>query len=497
MARQIFAGIIAGTVVSALAVGTISVMTDLPGRPSPEATALDVPAGSEFTQSREDTEASLPAGEDPTEAVAAPEMTAASPDDLSQMENADTDPAAVPETGMAEGDLSAPQAAILEPNVSVDSDSPVLPSPQSIAPDVPETEEDLSISTDPAQPALSDISEETAAFPTEETPEVPTSEDASAGMAEDDMTVVDGENAAVPEAGTQDPIAPQDDATPPEVMEEITEGTSSEPSSTIGNLAENVETGRLPSVLDAVDEEPAEAEDGGEVEQEPAENLPALQAFATPFENPDEKPLMSIVLIDDGRSPIGLDALASFPYPLNFAINPAAPGAEAAMRRYRDAGFEVLVMADLPETASANDSEVAMQVILSAVPEAVAVMEGTGTGLQASREASEQLAPILLESGHGLVLFSSGLDTAQKLIAREGVPVVTVFRDFDGKGQNATVIRRFLDQAAFKANRDEGGVIMLGRLRADTVSALLLWGLQDRANRVALAPVSAVLMGDR
>jgi len=34
-------------------------------------------------------------------------------------------------------------------------------------------------------------------------------------------------------------------------------------------------------------------------------------------------------------------------------------------------------------------------------------------------------------------------------------------------------------------------------LRADTVSALLLWGLQDRANRVALAPVSAVLMGDR
>jgi hypothetical protein len=35
---------------------------------------------------------------------------------------------------------------------------------------------------------------------------------------------------------------------------------------------------------------------------------------------------------------------------------------------------------------------------------------------------------------------------------------------------------------------------MLGRLRPDTVSALLLWGLQDRASDVALVPISAVLL---
>ena len=34
---------------------------------------------------------------------------------------------------------------------------------------------------------------------------------------------------------------------------------------------------------------------------------------------------------------------------------------------------------------------------------------------------------------------------------------------------------------------------MVGRLRGETVSALLLWGLQDRAGSVALAPVSAIL----
>jgi polysaccharide deacetylase 2 family uncharacterized protein YibQ len=53
-------------------------------------------------------------------------------------------------------------------------------------------------------------------------------------------------------------------------------------------------------------------------------------------------------------------------------------------------------------------------------------------------------------------------------------------------------MRRFLDQAAFRAAQD-GSVVMLGRVRPDTISALLLWGLQDRAERVMLAPLSAVL----
>ncbi len=82
------------------------------------------------------------------------------------------------------------------------------------------------------------------------------------------------------------------------------------------------------------------------------------------------------------------------------------------------------------------------------------------------------------------------LTTAQKLAAKEGVPSATVFRDFDSKGQTAVVIRRFLDQAAFKAGRDNN-VVMIGRLRADTVQALMLWALQDRAETVAIGPVSA------
>jgi polysaccharide deacetylase 2 family uncharacterized protein YibQ len=115
--------------------------------------------------------------------------------------------------------------------------------------------------------------------------------------------------------------------------------------------------------------------------------------------------------------------------------------------------------------------------------------------VQTSREMADQLTQIILASGHGMLLQKSGLNTARKLAEREGIHAGTVFRDFDGNGQSASVMRRFLDQAAFRAGQ-EGGVVMMGRLQAETISALLIWGLADRASRVALVPVSKVLKQD-
>ncbi len=219
--------------------------------------------------------------------------------------------------------------------------------------------------------------------------------------------------------------------------------------------------------------------------------LPPIEAFAEPYENPRNLPLMSIVLIDDAES-FGAEALAEFPYPLTFAIDPTAPQAAEKMARHRVAGFEVVLLADLPKGAAPEEAAAQVESWLARVPEAVAVLEGTVTGVQGDRAVAERVTELVRRSGHGLVLQNRGLNTVQKLAAREGVPSAVVFRDFDGAGQTPVVMRRFLDQAAFRA-RQEGAVIMLGRVRPDTISALLLWGLQDRASRVALVPVSAVL----
>lgn len=485
MLRGVLGGFLTGTILSGLALGAASLLTAPPLGAPPEAAAVDVPAGSEFKQSRQDTEAALPGVDEVPAADSAPMVAPPAPDDLSSLEEADTAPASQPETGAAESTLTPPDAQSGSAGVDLDSDEPVLPSPQALAPEAPDDEDDLAISTEPAQPGLPEVEEESGVYQPAQ-PQAPGEDGEAAAMPQPGASTAAADAPKpAPEPATEP--APSADATEPAPMpapdpeseaEAESEGEA-EPSGTIGDLAENVTTDRLPSVTD----EAANSE----------ADLPPLQKFAVPFSNPEGKPLMAIVLIDDGQSPISHEALADFPYPVSYAVDAGWPGAAEAAEEYRAAGLEVLAMADLPPGASASDAEVAMQVYLSNVPGAVAVMEGTGSGLQSSRAATEQLIPILKESGHGLVLFSEGLDTARKLIAREGVPVASVFRDFDAKGQNATVIRRFLDQAAFKAGQEQGGVIMVGRLRAETVSALLLWGLQDRAGSVALAPVSAVL----
>lgn len=221
-----------------------------------------------------------------------------------------------------------------------------------------------------------------------------------------------------------------------------------------------------------------------------------VEVFAAPADNPDGKPMMAVVLLDDGldfeAKTTGLSALAELPYPVSFAVDAMLPDAKSRMAAYRGAGFEVLAMIDLPTGATARDAEVNLSVALDAVPEAVGLLEGVETGVQTTPDAGRQVAQILAQTGHGLVTQNRGLNTVQKLAARQGVPSAVVFRDFDGKGQTATVIRRFMDQAAFRASQ-EGGVIMLGRLREETLSALALWTLQDRASTVAMVPVSAAL----
>ncbi|MFU8776295.1 MAG: divergent polysaccharide deacetylase family protein [Roseovarius sp.] len=487
MARGVLAGMMAGTLVSGLALGTLSVLSGAPGEVPPEAVSLEVPAGSGFDLRREDTEAVLPDAMSAPEAAGVSQVAPPAPDDSAGIGAVETTPAAAPETGEVAALPEAPAVAVEGAGVNVQSDDPVLPSPQGTPPVVPSSEGAVAIATDPAQPLAPAVGEVNAAlsapdgavsgsiFPAEEpAPVLMPESSGDAGLTE-----------MSPEAEAQAEAAPV-----PEAESEAEATPKTLPAlGTIGNRAEGVTTNRLPSLGDPAPEVAA-------VVTEPEAAGGALARNRVAFEPPEGKPLMAIILMDDGQSPIGIEALQSFPYPLNFAVDVGWSGAAEAAARYRAAGFEVLAMADLPEGARPEDAEVAMQAWFAQVPQAVAVLEGTGTGLQSSREATAQLAPILKESGHGLVMHPNGLNTAQKLIAREGVPSASLFRDFDGQGQNAGAIRRFLDQAAMRADQQEGGVIMLGRLRADTISALLLWGLQDRATSVALAPVSAVLRAE-
>lgn len=521
MARGLLSGLIWGSVVAVGGAAVVSLGTPLPQAPRVVSNQPNVsePATVGDPASVPETSSSGATVADQPSVPAAPQS-----DDLAALDDAATASADTPTVGEPAplGEASAPETQT--PSVATRTEAPSTPNVSVTAPEAPAVSEDLTLSTELAQPAQPQVIEEGSGFGTQRAESAPEGAeavaetdtpqtDAPAEITADTSAETPAEApadtpaetstaqaqtprvAALPRVEPETPDPASDgtaDSTEADLADESeAEDTATAPSPTIGQrVAPLTERDTATASLPSVAEEPetaseTPASDGAQ------EDLVPFERHAAPFSNPDDKPLLSIVLIDDEGS-IGAEALQSFPYPLTFAVDPFDPSAAEKMARYRAAGFEVMALMDLPLDSTAQDAETALEAGLGRLDQVVGVIEGVDNGLQGSRPLSDQVTAILRDKGYGFVTQNSGLNTVQKLAAREGVPSAFVFRDFDGANQTPTVMRRFLDQAAFRAGQ-EGGVIMLGRVRPDTISALLLWGLQDRANRVALAPVSAIL----
>lgn len=392
----------------------------------------------------------------------------------------DTSSVARPETGNVDTAMQAPQASAPSAGVQAGTDDGILPNPQSMAPDAPQTDAMPQVDT---TPRTADV----------ETPEQgATPSDGVQINLPQDPPVLDV-TAAKPENALETPQPdPAPDVVASESSEQPVDPEKPEPRFALSsegdgltNLAPEVKVNRLPSIGDAPAEDAA-------VEDAPSQGM-ALQDNAQAFENPENKLLMSIILIDDGSTGIGPEALKSFPYPLTFALDASKADAGTKAAAYRSAGFEVIMLTSLPRGATPADVEVALEAYKLAVPQAVAMLDLGDNGFASSPPLVAQAVQNLKSTGHGLLTLSGGLNSAGRVADRADLPNKPIFRDLDGEGQDATIIRRFLDNAAFKAGQTEGAVL-LGRLRPDTISALVLWGGLQRAERVALAPISAVLL---
>ena len=225
----------------------------------------------------------------------------------------------------------------------------------------------------------------------------------------------------------------------------------------------------------------------------PATTTNALQAYSADSGDTGGKPLLSIVLIDDGSMYAAAAALAGLPFSVTIAIDPALPNAADLMASYRADGFEVAVMAKLLEGAVPSNVEITFESVFASLPETIAVLDIGAGGLQSDRAVTEQAMDILAEKRRGFITASQGLNMAGRAAEQAGVPSVVVFRDLDVDNQDACVVRRFVDQAAFRA-RQESGVVLVGRVRPDTISALILWGTANQDDQVAVVPVSAVFL---
>ena len=491
MIRGFLSGVFWGGIASAVVAAVLSQWTDLPPEAAraPDATELEVPGGSEFDQAKPDATPVVPSTDADPDAPGPTGLAEPDAGSGNAAPSPDTTPANAPQTAEDAPSLTSPDAG----------DSDVVARAPTADPQQPPTPEIGDAPLAPGIAATPRLNTESAALP--ETPEAEpeTAEEEPIEEAALAPETVEPETPEVEEPEPEPQPAPeaeQPEAEEPEVAPETSEGGDAPnvgeapairmPVPEITDRAPNVTTNRLPRI--GVTNEEPEAEAAAVTPE--AEG--AMAQNAIPFDNLDGKPLMAVVLYDDGSGNVSPDVAESLPFPVSFAIDAAQPDSGARAARYRENGYEVVMTLGLPEGAEARDIEVAFQSAFVAMPDAVAVLDQQDDGFGARRLTARHVVEILAESGHGLVTFDRGLNAAQQIAQREGVPGGSVFRVIDEDGASAEVMRRYLDRSAFRAQQD-GQVIVVGTLTPETVEGLMAWAMEDLSANMLIAPVSAVL----
>lgn len=412
----------------------------------------------------------------------------------------ETAPALQPEIADS-GQLIAPPQPPETTALAATSESPVLPTPQSQPPQPLVPEASIALDTTPAAdpsslPAATDEAPQESAAPADP-------------AAAPDVASVTDPAPLVP----QRPLAPaapsSGDATPdvqivvtaPEADEDATGSTEivslvQAPAVSVlpsgnGNVRVNRLTGGGSTI--APSESVAAPQDDTTAPQDVADeaDASAFDRYAASSENPDNLPEMAVVLIDDSAFDGAVAAVAGIGFPVSVMLDPSAENAVERMKSYRAAGIEVGLLAKLPVAATASDVAVFYEAALGVLPETAVALDVV-TDTQAEPEVLNQTVAALAEEGRGLITVPRGLNSAQRAAESEGLPSGAIFRFLDENDQDARVIQRFLDQAAFRA-RQTSGVILLGQVRGETIVALTQWGAANRAGQVVVVPVTAVM----
>lgn len=406
-------------------------------------------------------------------------------------------PTQAPEVGESTPAPQSPGTDEISPQPGPAGDAAVDPT-RGDAPDTPQAEAQPPAAPAPASPVAGEQAEAIAPAPSDgQGPEVAALEPATRPGP---PSTLDAGRAAEnpPEAGAPPAPTPTDSAAP----ETPAPGLSSGRAGRVGDLAANVTTGRLPSIgtQDPADDaaptvQPGAPGTGATPAAEadaPDPDAPPLIRNAAAYEANGATPAMSVILIDLPPVREGLGDLKNLPFPVSFVVDATQPDAAEAIRFYRQFGAEVVLALSLPQGARPSDVEVVFEARAPLLDQAVAVMMAKQTGFQTLGPTATQVGAVLASKGLGLITLPQGLNTGYKSALKEGAAAGLVFREIDNDGQSASVMRRFLDNAAFRA-RQEPGVIILGHARRETVNALIEWSLGNRAKSVALAPVSALL----
>ena len=196
---------------------------------------------------------------------------------------------------------------------------------------------------------------------------------------------------------------------------------------------------------------------------------------------------LALILLDQSGEGLTAEALSTLSIPLTIAIDPAAPNAASRGAMFARAGHAIMAILNVTDVKTGGDVSIALAQALRVLPSATSVFVKDTAGLRRNAPVAQMVFASLAANDLGLVTFDLGLQTQNT-----AVQATTVFRDLDSKGQSAAIMRRFLDQAIDTA-QTEGPLVVMARLRTETINALSNWAEQAGTGTVRVVPVTDAL----
>lgn len=206
--------------------------------------------------------------------------------------------------------------------------------------------------------------------------------------------------------------------------------------------------------------------------QEDAE--PALDRFSVPFAPAGDRPLLAVILRDQGAAPLDLSGVA---LPLSLAIDPSLADAAARAEAYRMAGREVAIYAGALAPGEVPQA-------IQAVPGALGVLESAAPPAARTRSIRAEIEA----RGQALIVPARGLNSGVRAAREAGLAALSL----DARADRLSELRRALERAVISAERTGFAVIEAPADPAVLV-ALQAWSASARGQQVEFAPLSAVV----
>ena len=238
--------------------------------------------------------------------------------------------------------------------------------------------------------------------------------------------------------------------------------------------------------------------------QDPSILGASWMAHAVPFENKENRPLVSIVLDDMGLNQLYSDWAVSLKAPLTLSYLPYAKNLANQTQSARAEGHELLIHLPMEPRGAADPGPGALMVNMDQTeirkrlaramyvfPGAIGLNNHMGSLFTADQRAMSIVLTEIKSSGQ---LFLDSLTTSNSLVGQLGdklnVPVVSRDVFLDDIDKEDEIVRRLREVE--RVALDKGTAIAIGHPRVTTLRVLEKWLANLPEKKIRLAPLSAV-----